>query len=174
MLFPQHHLLILSLTRKASRWCPETKPRLWVLGAPQRPLRSRPRTGGGESGGGWKGGRGEAQPQLPRCYLTAQQPQLRGRGAPRSAPYAPAGGREGNPGPRGASPTPPHRLHGQGSPSAQWPLGLREHLTPRGSTGRTWLSYLKRPCLAPLRPPCPGSILPSLNPLPPSAPKSQP
>lgn len=64
MLFPQHHLLILSLTGKTSRWCPETKPRLRVLGTPQRPLRSRPRTGGGKGGGGGEG-RGEGAKRSP-------------------------------------------------------------------------------------------------------------
>lgn len=80
MLFPQHHLLILSLTRKASRWCPETKPRLWVLGAPQRPLRSRPRTGGrgGKLGGGRDGGKGRSAapaPALLSYCATASAPR---------------------------------------------------------------------------------------------------
>lgn len=174
MLLPQHHLLIPSLTRKAGRWCPETKPRLWVPGAPQRPCVAARAVAGGRARGG-EGGNGRSAapaPALLSYCATASAPrpgstlQLALRTCP--SPKGQSCTRVSAP------PNPPRSLHGQWSPSTQWPHGLREHLTPRGSNGRTWLSYLEHPCLAPLRPPCPGSTLPSRSPLPPSAPKSQP
>lgn len=101
---------------------PRDQAPVWVPGAPQRPPRSHPRSvaGGGRARGEkGKGGRGERQPRLLRCYLTAQQPQLRGWGAPRSArPTHLSKAERAILYPR-KSPPPPHHLLGQRSPSAQ-------------------------------------------------------